>query len=281
MNKPASLLAHKRPRLPKRLRLQKTLWLHKAVVYGISTLLLLPILATLIYSFSTHWGATILPDGFTLHWYQDLLKDPRFLQAFGRSLLVCFGALALATLLILPMIFAVFYYFPKLNKVMNILILLPFAVPPVVSSVGLLQIYADSAMPLVGTPWILIGTYFAIALPFMYRAIANNFIALNLHDLIDAAHLLGASTLQAFVLIIIPNLKKGLMASLFISFSFLFGEFVFANILVGTRFETLQVYLYNMRQTSGHFTSALVMTYFLFVFLCTWLATHLSAGSKK
>lgn len=56
------------------------------------------------------------------------------------------------------------------------------------------------------------------------------------------------------------------MASLFLSFSFLLGEFVFANILVGTRYETLQIYLYNMRQTSGHFTSALVMTYFLFIF---------------
>ncbi len=254
---------------------------HKTIVYGICGLLVVPILATFIYSLSTQWGATILPDGFTFHWYVDLLSDARFLQAFGRSLFICLSALALATILVLPTIFVVFYYFPKLDKLMNVLILLPFAVPPVVSSVGLLQIYADSSVSIVGTPWILIGTYFAIALPFMYRAISNNLIAINLKDLIDAAHLLGASTTKAFLLIILPNLKKGLMASLFVSFSFLLGEFVFANILVGTRYETLQVYLYNMRQTSGHFTSALVMTYFLFIFVCTWLASHLSAGSKK
>lgn len=254
---------------------------HKTVVYGIVALLLMPILATLAYSFSSRWGATILPEGFTLNWYLTLLTDPRFLAAFGRSLFICFSALLLATLLVLPMIFVVFYYFPKLDKLMNILILLPFAVPPVVSSVGLLQIYADSSVPLVGTPWILIGTYFTIALPFMYRAIANSFIAINLRDLIDAAHLLGASTSKAFLLIILPNIKKGLMASLFVSFSFLLGEFVFANILVGTRYETLQIYLYNMRQTSGHFTSALVMTYFVFIFVCTWLASYLSAGSKQ
>lgn len=254
---------------------------HKTVVYCIVALLLMPILATLAYSFSSRWGATILPEGFTLNWYLTLLTDPRFLAAFGRSLFICFSALLLATLLVLPMIFVVFYYFPKLDKLMNILILLPFAVPPVVSSVGLLQIYADSSVPLVGTPWILIGTYFTIALPFMYRAIANSFIAINLRDLIDAAHLLGASTSKAFLLIILPNIKKGLMASLFVSFSFLLGEFVFANILVGTRYETLQIYLYNMRQTSGHFTSALVMTYFVFIFVCTWLASYLSAGSKQ
>lgn len=250
---------------------------HKTVVYGIVGIMLVPILATLVYSLSSRWGATILPDGFTIDWYLKLLSDARFIEAFGRSLLVCVAALALSTLLILPAIFVVFYYFPKLDRVMNLLILLPFAVPPVVSSVGLLQLYADSAVPIVGTPWILIGTYFTIALPFMYRALANSFSAIHLRDLMDAAHLLGASTTQAFLQIVLPNVRKGLMASLFLSFSFLLGEFVFANILVGTRYETLQIYLYNMRQTSGHFTSALVMTYFLFIFFCTWLASRLGA----
>ncbi|EKO3430386.1 ABC transporter permease [Vibrio fluvialis] len=250
---------------------------HKTVVYGIVGIMLVPIIATLVYSLSSRWGATILPDGFTVDWYFKLLSDTRFIEAFGRSLLVCVAALALSTLLILPAIFVVFYYFPKLDRVMNLLILLPFAVPPVVSSVGLLQLYADSAVPIVGTPWILIGTYFTIALPFMYRALANSFSAINLRDLMDAAHLLGASTTQAFLQIVLPNVRKGLMASLFLSFSFLLGEFVFANILVGTRYETLQIYLYNMRQTSGHFTSALVMTYFLFIFFCTWLASRLGA----
>ncbi|EOW6613876.1 ABC transporter permease [Vibrio fluvialis] len=250
---------------------------HKTVVYGIVGIMLVPIIATLVYSLSSRWGATILPDGFTVDWYLKLLSDVRFIEAFGRSLLVCVAALALSTLLILPAIFVVFYYFPKLDRVMNLLILLPFAVPPVVSSVGLLQLYADSYVPIVGTPWILIGTYFTIALPFMYRALANSFSAINLRDLMDAAHLLGASTTQAVVQIVLPNVRKGLMASLFLSFSFLLGEFVFANILVGTRYETLQIYLYNMRQTSGHFTSALVMTYFLFIFFCTWLASRLGA----
>ncbi|WP_172559137.1 ABC transporter permease [Vibrio fluvialis] len=250
---------------------------HKTVVYGVVGIMLVPIIATLVYSLSSRWGATILPDGFTIDWYLKLLSDARFIEAFGRSLLVCVAALALSTLLILPAIFVVFYYFPKLDRVMNLLILLPFAVPPVVSSVGLLQLYADSAVPIVGTPWILIGTYFTIALPFMYRALANSFSAIHLRDLMDAAHLLGASTTQAFLQIVLPNVRKGLMASLFLSFSFLLGEFVFANILVGTRYETLQIYLYNMRQTSGHFTSALVMTYFLFIFFCTWLASRLGA----
>jgi PTS system maltose and glucose-specific IIC component len=175
-----------------------------------------------------------------------------------------------------PLLFVVHYHFPKLDGVMNILILLPFAVPPVVSSVGLLQVYGSGPLAMVGTPWILIGCYFTVALPFMYRAITNNLQAINLRDLMDAAQLLGASTWQAAFLVVLPNLRKGLMVALLLSFSFLFGEFVFANILVGTRYETLQVYLNNMRNSSGHFNSALVISYFFFVLLFTWAATRLN-----
>lgn len=159
---------------------------------------------------------------------------------------------------------------------MEILIILPFAVPPVVSSVGLLQLFADGPLPIAGTPWILIGTYFTITLPFMYRALANSLNGVPLKDLLDAAHLLGAGTFKAFLLVVVPNIRKGLLVSLLIAFSFLFGEFVFANILVGTRYETLQIYLYNMRQTSGHFTSALVASYFIFTLILTLIATRLS-----
>ena len=251
----------------------------RLTVAGLVLLLATPIVITLIYSLSAQWGAHILPSGFTLDWYLSLWSDSRFLAAFGRSLLVCLAALLFSLLLILPTLFVVFYYFPRLKGVMNMVILLPFAVPPVVSSVGLLQLYAGGPLPLVGGPWILIFCYFTISLPFMYRALANNLEAINLPDLMDAAHLLGAGTSRAFLQLVLPNIRNGLLAALFLSFSFLFGEFVFANMLVGTRFETLQVYLYSQRTGSGHFTSAMVMSYFLFIGLATWFALRLQKRS--
>ena len=249
---------------------------HRMVVWLLFLILLLPLAGTLLYSLATSWSATLLPSGLTLKWYLALWTDARFLTAFGHSLLVCVGALALSVVLILPLLFVVHYHFPRLDALMNILILLPFAVPPVVSSVGLLQLYGSGPLAMTGTPWILIGCYFTVALPFMYRAITNNLQALNLRDLMDAAQLLGASPWQAAWRVVLPNLRKGLMVALLLSFSFLFGEFVFANLLVGTQYETLQVYLNNMRNSSGHFNSALVISYFLFVLVMTWIATRLN-----
>lgn len=252
--------------------MRSTAPINTIIVSGLIALLSIPLVATLAYSLASQWGATILPSGFTFKWYIALWSDPRFLAAFGHSLAVCLGSLSLCAVLTIPAIFIVHYIFPKLDGLMNVLILLPFAVPPVVSSVGLLQLYADGPLPIIGTPWILIGTYFTVALPFLYRGIANAMQGLDVHALMDAAHLLGASTMRAFFVVILPGLRRGIMASLFVSFTFLLGEFVFANILVGTRYETLQVYLNNMRSTSGHFTSALVMSYFIVTLVLTWCA---------
>jgi putative spermidine/putrescine transport system permease protein len=249
---------------------------HRLIVWVLMVLLLLPLAATLIYALVSEWGATILPSGFTLKWMVALWSDPRFLIALGHSLLICFGTLLLSLVLILPLMFVIAYYFPKLDTLMNILILLPFAVPPVVSSVGLMSLYSSGPLAMTGTPWILIGCYFTIALPFIYRAISNNMQAINLRDLMDAAHLLGASTWKAALLVVLPNLRKGGMIAVLLSFSFLIGEFVFANLLAGSRYETLQVYLFNMRNGSGHFTSALVISYFVVVLIFTWIANVLN-----
>ena len=247
---------------------------HQFVVTLLFLILLSPIFATFLYSISTRWGATLLPDGLTLNWYAQLWTDERFLLSLLRSLVICFSAVGLAIVLIFPVIFVIYYYFPRLKGLMNIVIILPFAVPPVVSSVGLLQLYADDPLPMTGTPWILIGCYFMIALPFIYRAIENNLQGINLHDLVDTSRLLGSNIFTAVMKVILPNLRNGLLSAIFLSFSFLIGEFLFANMLVGNQFETLQVYLFNIRTKSGHYSSALVISYFVMILLSTLIANR-------
>lgn len=253
--------------------------IHRLVIALVMLVLAVPILSTLLYSLSTSWGATILPDGLTLSWYVQLWQDPRFLASLGRSLVLCSGTLFISLMITIPVILQIQCFWPRLETLMNIVVLMPFAIPPVVGSVGLLQLYADDPLPLAGTPWILAGAYFTIALPFIYRSISNNMKAISVRELMEAASLLGASPAQAAWLVVLPNLRKGLESATFISFSFLLGEFVFTNMLAGTRYETVQVYLYNQSVASGHYTSALVITYFLTILCLTWGASRF--GRKK
>ena len=252
---------------------------HKLILLLLLILLMLPLLATLLYSLSSSWAATILPDGLTLKWYQTLFSDSRFMAALFTSTWVSLASLLLTACLVIPTLFVIYCYFPRLKPVMNLLILLPFAVPPIVSSVGLLELFSSEPLILTGTPWLLMGAFFTVALPFMYRTTANSMDALNLHDMMDAAHLLGASTLQIFFRIILPNLRKGIMVSMFLCFSLLFGEFVFANMLAGTHLETIQVYLFSMRNGSGHISSAIVISYFFVILLTIWLTVLFSKSS--
>ncbi len=239
----------------------------------LTAFLALPAISTVLYSLSREWGATILPRSMTLDWYAELWTDPRFLAAFGRSLLLGLVSLFLGVLVVVPAVFVVRYRFPRLEGLLGCLSVLPLAVPPVVTSVGLLQIYSRGPLVLTGTPWILVGTSFTVALPFLVRAVSNALDALELRDLMDAAHLLGASTPRAFLRLVLPNIRGGTTIALLVSLSFILGEFVYANLLAGTRYETLQVYLFNKRNVSGHLTSAIVTSYLIFTLILTSFAS--------
>ena len=254
-------------------------WIYRVIVAVALAGMALPLLGTLLYSLADVWIDTFLPQSYTLKWYIELFLSDRFITSLMNSVFISVSALLVTVVLVVPTVFVIHYYFPSMKGVMNLLILTPFAVPPVVSSVGLMQLFSSEPLALTGTPWILIGAHFSVALPFMYRAIANNMGTMNLNDMVDAAHILGASTWRVFFQVIVPNVKKGLMVSIFLCFSLLFGEFVFASLLVGARFETVQVFLYNVRHYSGHFSSAIVIGYFALVLLMTSLAIRL--GKEK
>ncbi len=255
-------------------------WPHYLFLGFLSLILLLPVVATLMYAVAVDWGATLLPKGWTLSWLTELWADRRFLISFRNSLVICTASAFLTIAVCLPVLLWVHTRFTRLAGTLNAVVALSFSVPPVVASVGLLQLYSGDPLPLTGTAWILLGCYFTIALPFVYRAIDNNMRALNVKELVDAAELLGASSLKALWYVILPNLKNGLLVAFLISLSFLMGEFVFANLLVCGQFETMQVYLYSIKNMSGHYSSALVASYFVIILLLTFLVSLLNPAKK-
>lgn len=253
---------------------------HNAKHYIITALIMiylfLPLIGTFLYSIATNWQTTVLPEGITFKWYVQLLGEGRFLQSLSRSFLVCAITVILCLAIMIPTIFIVDCYLPKMDRVLSILSMIPFAIPGVVSAVGLLKIYSNGPVPLTGTIWILIGAYFVLTLPYMYRGIKNSMMTLDAKCLIEAAELLNANKFQTFIFVILPNIMKGIVVSALLSFSILFGEFVLTNLLAGGNFETVQIYLFNMRNESGHLSSTIVIIYFVFVLITTAIALKLN-----
>lgn len=254
---------------------------HYAIVGGILLLLSIPVLGTLLYSISSVWEASILPEGFSIKWYGQLLGDMRFLIALKRSFVLSIVALGVTLFILIPSIVISAYYFPKILKLLELLSLLPFMIPAVVLAVGLMKVYSGLNITIFGIPIVIIGAYFSVGFPFIYRGIKNSLDALHLQSLVETVNILGGTNFDAFRYVILPNLKKGITSSSILTLAIFLGEFMFTNLLVGGRYETLQIYLYNMKGKSGHFTSAMVSLFFVFIFIVTLLTTNLDKIFKK
>ncbi|KQL45921.1 ABC transporter permease [Brevibacillus choshinensis] len=255
--------------------------LHGSIVTLVMLYLFIPLVATFLYSIATDWYRTILPEGYTLAWYKELFTDPRFLAAMQRTLLVCFIAICISVTVMVPTIFIVTVYFSRWELILQSLVMLPYAIPGVVAAVGLIKVYSSGPIVLSGSIWLLVGAYFVVVLPYMYQGIRNSMRTIDAIRLVEAAELLGASRMQAFWKVIFPNILTGIVISTLLSFSTLFGEFVLANLLVGGHYETMQIYLIRRMEESGHLTSAIVVTYFILLFVLSGAVMRLGKSSKE
>jgi ABC-type spermidine/putrescine transport system, permease component II len=247
--------------------MKKTNGVNKLIIAGILLYLFIPLAATLLFSIAGRWQTTVLPEYLTFKWYLQMFSDSRFLLSMLRSFAASAASVLLGLAVMIPAIFIITVYFPKLDKYLNIIVTTPFAIPGVVFAVGLIKFYSKGPLPIAGTVWILIGAYFVLIMPYLYQAIRNSLDTINVIVLMDAAEMLHASKPQAFFRVILPNILKGVIVATLLSFSILFGEFVLTNLLVGGHYETVQVYLFNKRAESGHFTSAVVITYFVVILI--------------
>jgi putative spermidine/putrescine transport system permease protein len=237
--------------------------------------LLLPLVMTVAYSFSTEWYKTILPPSYTLKWYGELFGDGRFWLAVGRTLLVSIVPIFLNLLFMLLTMFVVVVYLPKYERILQGIVFLPYAIPSVVLSIVFLRMFSSTFGPSVV---LLVIAFSVLILPQMYQGIRNSMRTINIKEMVDAATMLGASRFNAFCFVIIPNILPGIQVSVLLSFSILFGEFALTQVLLGGYYETVQIMLFNYLKISSHTASAIVVSYFVIILVTTYLALKLSKG---
>ncbi|MDN3017096.1 ABC transporter permease subunit [Paenibacillus sp. BSR1-1] len=261
--------------------MKTSLSFHKVIVGLLVIYLVIPLAATLLFSVAGKWDHTILPESFTMKWYIELFHDERFYGALQHTLFLIFVTVGLGVVIMLPTIFIITVYFSKWEGWLQTVAMLPYGIPPIVGAVGLIKVYSNGPLPITGTPWILVGAYFITILPFMYQGIRNSLRTVNAVQLVDAAELLGATKFQAFRTVVFPNIISGILVSTLLSVALLFSEFAFANLLVGGRFETIQIYLADKLNSSGHLTSAIVITYYSIILLVTGTVLKLTFKKDK
>lgn len=239
--------------------------------------LIVPLLATFVYSIATTWSHTILPTGFTLKWYLDLFTNDQFLLSLLRTLMLVSVSLIIALIIMVPSIYAIKLYYPSLDKYMKIVIIMCYAMPGVILSVGLLKGYANLGIPMI---IIVVGAYIISIFPFIYQGVSNNLRTIHANEMVDAAEMLGLTKMGSFIKVILPNIKYGLTVTALLCFSILFGEFVLINLILGSNFETVQIYLMQNLKKNGHISSAIVVCYFLLLMIITFVILKITSSKK-
>jgi putative spermidine/putrescine transport system permease protein len=253
-----------------------------AVIYLIITavLLIMPVITTLIYSFVRGW-AGILPTGFTLEHYKAALLDGRVLPSILRAFLISLPPLFISGLVVLLALYAAILYYPKLEKYIQSVCMLPHMVNGVVLAISTLTLYAGSPTLFGNRIVMLVCVYSIIILPYTYQGIRNNLHAVNLRQLIEAAEILGASKLYAFLRIVVPNIVSGILASALLGMSVIFTDYVIVKIIAGSRYLTAQQLLYNYRNKPGQFTSVMVLISFIIIFIVSGTAYAIQNRNVK
>lgn len=170
------------------------------------------------------------------------------------------------------------------RKIINVVLNIPISLPPLVSGVALLLLFATTPFGAIlaerglnfvfSVNGIILAQFFIIT-PYMIRILQTAFAEID-PRLEFVARTLGCTQWQAFYKITLPNAKNGIIAGLVISWSRAIGEFGCTLMVAGaTRMvtETLPVALYlnmsigNLETAMGAATCLIIISIIsLFIF---------------
>ncbi len=233
--------------------------------------MIVPVVATFMFSISTRWDRTLWPEGFTLDWWQAVVSRGAFLLTLKNSFIASFATMFCLLALVTPTTYWMKLRVPRAKPLVELLTTFSFGVPGVVLALALIRFYSKIPLPIVNHPAILIAACMVLSLPFMYRPVANALDAIDFRVLTEAGESLGANGWFILVRVIVPNIVPGIVNGCLLVFSTVFSEFTLTSLLVGTRFKTFPIYLVEYTRQDGRQASALAVISFVVAWVTSLL----------
>jgi spermidine/putrescine transport system permease protein len=205
----------------------------------------LPILVLAFYSFNqSPYSATW--QGFTLDWYNKLFNDDRILSALQNSLLVACVAVSISAILgTLMAVGLARYRFPGKSLYRGISYL-PLIIPDIAIAVATLVFLAAFAIPL--SVWTIVAAHVVFCLAYISLVVSSRLTNLDPH-LEEAALDLGATPVQAFIKVLLPQLMPGIIAGCLLAFILSLDDFLIASFTAGSGSNTLPIEIFSRIRT--------------------------------
>jgi sulfate transport system permease protein len=244
--------------------------LSRGIVVGYLSLLVLIPLAAVV------WRST----GGGIEGFVQAITNPQAIAAlrltFVASLVVVAINVVTGTLIAWVLVRDSFWGKGIVNSVID----LPFALPTIVAGLTLLALYGPESPFGINIAYTQIAVGMAllfVTLPFVVRAVQPVLLELD-RDMEEAAASLGASGLQTFVRVILPNLLPAILSGAALGFARSVGEFGSVVLITGNiPFDTQVAAVYIFGQVEGDNTTgaAAVSVLLLAISLLILLAINL------
>ncbi|MBP0632373.1 ABC transporter permease [Cupriavidus sp. AcVe19-1a] len=221
-------------------RTTTALWLR---IWALLTLgfLLIPVAIVLPMSFSSANALTFPPPGWSLRWFQVLLSDDDWIDAFSNSALVATLTASAAVMLGSLASYGLGRGQPRWRAVAEANLMLPLILPGVIIAIALYFFYAR--WNLLGTITGLVLAHTLLAIPFVVMVLNTAVRSFDIR-MEQVAWSLGASWSQTMRRVVLPTLAPNLAAAWIFAFVISFDEVIVSVFLAGT-INTVPKKMYN------------------------------------
>lgn len=224
--------------------------------------LLVPFAATLVYSFTRGW-TKLVPSGWTFKYWLQAFTEENLFPSILRGILISIPPIIISNAVVILALYAAIVYFPKAEKYIQTICMIPNSLKGVIIAIPILSLYAGSPTIFGNRMVMLMFIYCISILPFVYQGLRNNLHGMNVKQIIEAAEILGSGKLFAFIRIVLPNMLSGILVSSLISLSAIFGDFAIIKIIAGNKYQTVQMLLYNSRLVVLQYQCVIVVITFI------------------
>jgi putative spermidine/putrescine transport system permease protein len=241
-----------------------------------------PLIVVLIESFNRDLTFSWPPDGLTFNWWNRAWHNAGARAALGTSVRAGLGATAVALVLGTLVAFAVARYRFFGRNTVSILIVLPIALPGIVTGIALSNAIATTLRPIgidFGLFTVIVGHS-----TFCIVVVYNNVLARLRRTgstLEEASMDLGAGVWQTFRHITFPAVRTALLAGGLLAFALSFDEIIVTTFTAGASVQTLPIWIFSnlARPNQAPVVNVVAALLIVFSVVPVWLAQRLSADT--
>lgn len=250
----------------------------KLAAFGSLLFLNIPLLIIFVYAFTTDEATFTFPlPGVTTQWFAVAVGRADLWAALWLTLRVATAATIVALILGTLAAAAVYRsnFFGK--DAISLLLILPLALPGIVTGIALRSALGTLAIPF--SLWTIVIGHATFCIVVVYNNVLARFRRTS-GSLMEASMDLGANSFQTFRYVVLPNIATALLAGGMLAFALSFDEIIVTTFTAGQQM-TLPIWIFSQltRPRDRPVTNVVAMFVILITFLPIFFAQKISAGS--